>query len=123
VFWRRHARSRISDTPTPVVSTVLSKPCRTASAKLTADLLAALAKTESDMQQSAATEQWPLDTAAQETAGAAAKEALNKKQWPAALKEFAKSIDLLMTAWKQHRKIVAVRDGEAKAAKEKEAQS
>lgn len=123
VFWRRHARSRISDTPTPVVSTVLSKACRTASAKLTADLLAALAKTESDMQQTAATEQWPLDTAAQETAGAAAKEALNKKQWPAALKEFAKSIDLLMTAWKQHRKIVAVRDGEAKAAKEKEAQS
>lgn len=125
VFWRRHSRSRIVDTPTPSVSTVLSKAYRTASAKLTVDLLAALAKSESDMKQTAATEQWPLDTTAQEAASAAAKEALDKKQWPPALKEFAKSIDLLMTAWHQHRKLVAAREAEAKekAAKEKEAKS
>ncbi len=123
VFWRRHARSRTADTPTPSVSTVLSKAYRTASAKLTADFMAALAKSESDMKQSATSEQWPLDTTAQETASAAAKEALDKKQWPAALKEFSKSIDLLMTAWQQHRKLVAAREAEAKekAAKEKEA--
>ncbi len=125
VFWRRHARSRTADTPTPSVSTVLSKAYRTASAKLTADFMAALAKSESDMKQTAASDQWPLDTSAQETANAAAKEALDKKQWPTALKEFAKSIDLLMTAWQQHRKLVAARDAEAKekAAKEKEAKS
>lgn len=125
VFWRRHARSRTSNTPTPSVSTVLSKAYRTASAKLTVDLLAALAKSESDMKQSAANDQWPLDATSQETASAAAKEALDKKQWPAALKEFSKSIDLLMTAWQQHRKLVAARDAEAKekAATEKEAKS
>lgn len=120
-FWRRHARSRIADTPKPSISTVLSKAYRTASAKLTVDLLAALSKCESDMKQTAASEQWQLDTTAQEVASAAAKEALDKKQWPAAVKEFAKSIDLLMTAWHQHRKLVAARDAEAKdkAAKEK----
>lgn len=125
VFWRRHTRSRTSDTPTPSVSTVLSKAYRTASAKLNVDLLAALSKSESDMKQSATTEQWPLDTTAQEAASAAAKEALDKKQWPAALKEFSKSIDLLMTAWQQHRKAMAARDAEAKekAAKEKDANS
>lgn len=125
VFWRQHARSSASDTPTPSVSTVLSKAYRTASAKLTVDFLAALAKSESDMKQTATNEQWPLDTTAQETASAAAKEALDKKQWPAALKEFAKSIDLLMIAWQQHRKAVAARDAEAKekAAREKDAKS
>lgn len=125
VFWRRHSRSRIADTPTHSVSTVLSKAYRTASAKLTVDLLSALAKCEADMKQTSATEQWSLDTTAQEAASAAAKEALDKKQWPAALKEFAKSIDLLMTAWQQHRKVVAAREAEAKekAAKEKEAKS
>ncbi len=125
VFWRRHARSRTADKPTPSVSTVLSKAYRTASAKLTPDFLVVLAKSESDMKQTAITEQWPLDTTAQEAASAAAKEALDKKQWLAALKEFAKSIDLLMAAWQQHRNLVAARDAEAKekAAKEKEAKS
>ena len=118
VFWRRHARSRIADTPTPSVSTVLSKAYRTASAKLTVDLLAALAKSESHMKQSAITEQWSLDTTAQNTASAAATNALDKKQWTVALNEFSKSIDLLMIAWQRHRKLVAARDADAK---EKEA--
>lgn len=125
VFLRRNARSRIADTPTASVSTVLSKAYRTASAKLTADLLSALAKCESGMKQASASDQWSLDKTAQETASAAAKEALDKKQWPAALKEFAKSIDLLMTAWQQHRKVVAAREAQSKEkeAKEKEAKS
>ena len=114
VFWRRHLRSRMTDSPTPSVSTVLSKAYRTASAKLTVDLLAALAKCEADMKQTSAAEQWSLDTTAQEAASTAAKVALDKKQWPVALKEFAKSIDLLMTAWQQHRKLVAAREAEAK---------
>lgn len=114
ILWRRHAQSRTADAPTPSVSTVLSRAYRTASAKLTPDFLATLAKSESDMKQKSAAEQWPLDRTAQEAANTAAKEALDKKQWPAALKEFAKSIDLLMTAWQQHRKLVAAREAEAK---------
>lgn len=125
VLWRRHARTQTDNSPTPSVSTVLSRAYRTASTKLTTDFLAALAKAESDMKQTAATEQWPLDAAAQLAACAAAKESLEKKQLPAALKELSKSIDLLMTAWQQHRKAVAAREAEAKekAAKEKEAKS
>lgn len=125
VFWRRHARSRIADAPAPSVSTVLSRAYRTAPAKLTTDFMAALSKCESDMKQTAAADKWQVDTASQEAASAAAKESLDKKHFPTALKEFAKSIDLLMTAWQQHRKTVAAREAEAKekAAKEKEAKA
>ena len=125
VFWRRHAQARTAGTPTPAISTVPSKAHRTASAKLTVDFLAALTKCECDMKQAAASELWPLNTSAQDSASSAAKMALDKKQWPDALKEFAKSIDLLMTAWQQHRKLVAAREAEAKekAAKEKEAKA
>ncbi len=114
VFWRKQARSRMGDLSAKVESTVMSKAYRTASAKLTPDVIAALAKCQSDMQQSATSEKWPVDTAACDTAGAAAKAALDSKQLPEALKEFAKSIDLLMTGWQQHRKAAAARDAEAK---------
>ena len=66
------------------------------------------------MQQTAAAEQWPLNSAAHEAASAAAKAALDKKQRPEALREYAKSIDVLMTAWKEHRKRIAAREAEAK---------
>lgn len=121
IFWRRHVRSRTSDTPTPSVSTVLSRAYRTASAKLTTEFLGTLTKCESDMKQTATTEQWPLDAATQEAASTAAKEALDKKQLPTALKEIAKSIDLLMTAWQHHRRAAREADAKEKAAKEKDA--
>ena len=114
VFWRKQARSRMGEPSAKVESTVLSRAYRTASAKLTPDIMAALAKCESDMQQSATSDKWPVDTAACDTAAAAAKAALDSKQSPEALKEFANSIDLLMTGWQQHRQAVAARDAEAK---------
>lgn len=125
ILWRRQARSHADDLPEKSESTVLSRAHRTASAKLTPEFFAALAKCESDMQQMAAAEQWPLNSAAQQAASAAAKAALDNKQRPEALREFAKSIDLLMTAWQQHRKAVAAREAEAKeqAEKNKEAKS
>ena len=114
VFWKRHNRLRAAATPTTSVSTVLSKAYRSASAKLTTELLAALSKSESDMKATSASDKWTLDTTAQESASAAAKDALDKKQLPTALKEIAKSIDLLMSAWQQHRKFTAAREAEAK---------
>ncbi|TXT29144.1 MAG: protein phosphatase [Planctomycetota bacterium] len=114
ILWRRHARSRVGEPLEKSESTVLSRAHRTASAKLTPEFFVALAKCESDMQHIAAAEQWPLDSAAHQSASAAAKAALDNKQRPEALREFAKSIDLLMTAWQQHRKTVAARDAEAK---------
>ncbi len=114
VLWRRWNRSRDHEMPTKSESTVLSRAYRTASAKLTSDLCSMLAKTESDMQQSATTEQWPIEAAAFEIASQAAKTALDTKDWPVALKEFGKSIDLLMTGWQQYRKTAAAaREAEA----------
>lgn len=114
VFWRRHVRSQIVEAPTPSVSTVLSRAYRTASTKMTPEFLAMLAKCEADMMQSAVADQWPLDTSAQAAASAAAKGLLDKKQQAAAVGELGKSIDLLMTAWQQHRKQASARDAEAK---------
>lgn len=114
VLWRRHARLRAGDVQEKSESTVLSRAHRTAPAKLTPEFFATLVKCESDMQQIAVAEQWPLDSAAQQSASTAAKVALDNKQRPEALREFAKSIDLLMTAWQQHRKTIAAREAEAK---------
>ncbi len=114
VFWRKQARQQSGEQSAKVESSVLSRAHRTASAKLTSDVFAALAKCESDMQRSAASEQWPVDAAACETARAAAKTTLDSKQSTEALKEFAKSIDLLMTGWQQYRKAAAAREAEAK---------
>ena len=125
ILWRRNARLHRNDAPEKTGSTTLSRAHRTAPAKLTPEFFAALAKCESNMQQTAATDQWPLDSAAQQAAGNAAKAALDQKQRSDALREYARSIDLLMTAWQQHRKAVAARDAEAKQkdADEKEAKS
>ena len=114
VFWRKQARQQSGEQSAKVESSVLSRAHRTASAKLTSDVFAALAKCESGMQRSAASEQWPVDAAACETARAAAKTTLDSKQSTEALKEFAKSIDLLMTGWQQYRKAAAAREAEAK---------
>jgi len=95
---------------------VLSKAHRTASAKLTPELLTMLGTLEAEMKQSAQAQGWTFDRAAHETASQAAKAAVDKKEWPTALKEIAKSIELLMVGLQQHRKAVA-RDAENKVAK------
>ncbi|MFM9965931.1 MAG: PP2C family protein-serine/threonine phosphatase [Planctomycetaceae bacterium] len=114
VFWRKQVRLRADDRPAKQASTVLSRAHRTASAKLTPEVIEMLAQCEADMRQKSVAEQWPLEAAATELASAAAKGALDSKQWTVALKEFAKSIDVLMTGWQKHRKVVAARDAESK---------
>lgn len=111
--WKQN-RSRADEALAKPESTVMSRAYRTASAKLTPDILEMLVKCEADMQQLAASEKWPLEASACEAASAAAKGALDSKQLPVALKEFAKSIDLLMTGWQQHRSAAAARDAEVK---------
>ena len=114
VLWRLQSRRLIDESPIKSDSTILSKAYRTASAKLTPELLTMLSKLENGMWQSAARENWTFDKVASEAANQAAKEALSKKHWPAALKELAKSIDLLMPGLQQHRKQVARKAEEAK---------
>jgi hypothetical protein len=122
IFWRKRLRSSAGAMPAKLESIVMSRAYRTASAKLTSELIEMLAKCESDMCQSAVAEQWPLDAAASETVSTAAKNAITAKQWPTALKELAKSIDLLMAGWQQHRKVAAAREAEAKEKERLEAE-
>ena len=114
-LWRRqlHAQSQTDPSPSKVERTVLSKAYRTASAKLTPELLEVLTKLESEMKKSAQTESWTFDQAAHEVASEAATTAINNKQLPTALKELASSIDLMMPGLQLHRKAAA----EAKEAK------
>ena len=113
VVWRTRHRSQAPDASAKSEQTVLSKAYRTASAKLTPELLSMLGKLEAEMKQSAQAESWSFDQAEHETASQAAKAAADKKQWPTALQEIAKSIDLLMVGLLQHRKAVA-REAESK---------
>ena len=118
VLWRTQRRKAIPIAPTNPESTVLSKAYRTASAKLTPELLTTLGKLEADMKVSAEAESWSFDKAAHIIASQAARAALDKKQWPASLKELGRSIDLLMVGLLQHRKAVAAaREAESKVAK------
>lgn len=109
-FWRRQARWRAGPAAQLAESTVLSRSYRTDSAKLTPELLATLAKAETELQQSAAAEHWPLDRSAHEASLTAAKRAVDRKQYPEALAAYSKAIDLLMTSWQQHRKAAAARE-------------
>ena len=118
VLWRAQRRHQVPATPKNSESTVASKAYRTASAKLTPELLTTLGKLEADMLRSAETEDWVFDKTTQDSAHQAAKAAFDKRQWPAALKELSRSIDLLMVGLLQNRKAAAAaREAESKAAK------
>lgn len=107
VSWRAQRRKQDPTEQKKHESTALSKAYRSASAKLTSDLLEMLGKLESDMIESAKTEDWNYDKSAHEAAHRAAKLAIDKKQLSAALKELGRAIDLLMVGLQQHRKAAA----------------
>jgi len=74
-----------------------------------------LGKLESDMIESAKTDDWTYNKSAHEAAHRATKVAFEKKQLPTVLKELGHSIDLLMVGLQQHRKAVAAaREAEGK---------
>ena len=117
-LWRAQRRKQVPAEKKKTESTVLSKAYRTASAKLTPELLEMLGTLEEDMIQSAAKEEWVYDKLAHAAAHNAAKVALEKKQLPVALKELGHSIDLLMVGLLQHRKMAAAaREAEGRESK------
>lgn len=113
LFWRRHLRTNAVETPAKMASTILSKAYRSASAKLVPEFLELLCKLESDLKQAAEKERWTFDVAAYDSASKAAKSEMTKKQLVPALKEVAKSLDVLMVGLGQHRKSLA-READAK---------
>ncbi len=115
ISWRAHRRKQKPTEQKKHESTVLTKAYRTASAKLTPELLEMLRKLESDMIESAKNDDWTYDKSAHEAAHRATKVAFEKKQHPTVLRELGHSIDLLMVGLQQHRKAVAAaREAEGK---------
>lgn len=77
-------------------STIIWRPYRTASAKLSPDFLHGLAKLESELHRAALDEHWPVDLDAREAAFRRGQEALNGKRYAVALREYAQALDILM---------------------------
>lgn len=77
-------------------STIIWRPYRTASAKLTPDFLHNLAKMESELHRAAVEEHWPVEMSERDEAFRKAQEALGAKKYSLALREYARSLDVLM---------------------------
>ncbi len=78
-------------------STIVWRPYRTASAKITPDFVHMLAKMEVELHHAAVDERWPIDFTQREDAFKKTQQALGEKQYGRALRECARAIDLLMT--------------------------
>ncbi len=109
-WWVRRPKSPTANLSLPEVgsqSTVIWRPYRTASARVTAEFVLAIAKMEAELFRAAHDERWPVDLLQREEYFKRAQDALQAKQWGKALREYAPAIDLLMTGvmWerKQHR--------------------
>lgn len=77
-------------------STIIWRPYRTAMAKLTPDFVHLLGKMEAELRNAAVDEHWPIDLAQRDEAIKKSQQALSEKQYGRALRECARSIDLLM---------------------------
>jgi PPM family protein phosphatase len=104
-FWlERRARSK---PPAEDGSeTTVWRPYRTASARPSVAFLNHLASLEGELARAATEERWSIDWPAQQAARASARESLEAKDYPKALAELAKVIDILMAGLLHYRKQV-----------------
>ncbi len=82
------------------------KTYRTASARLTQEFLAGLAKLARELRELALEENWTIDWQEHDRAVAAAREALDRKRSARAMSEIGKAVDALMTGLHAHRRKV-----------------
>lgn len=100
--WLRVRRTR---PPRDAASTtVIWRPYRSASARLTRKFLGQIAALENMLQQMAVDESWDLDWPAHQTAFNAAKNAAARMDDRAALKEYAQAVQILMSSVQQQRR-------------------
>ncbi|MDX1965575.1 MAG: PP2C family serine/threonine-protein phosphatase [Planctomycetaceae bacterium] len=78
-------------------STIIWRPYRTASAKLSPDFLHGLAKIEAELHRAAVDERWPVEMEIRDEAFRKAQDALAAKRYSVALREYARALDVLMT--------------------------
>lgn len=85
-------------------STIVWRPYRTASARITEEFVQYLARMEGELQKAAVDENWAIDWKPLEEAYRKAADLLSKKRLAKALLEYAKVFDLLMVGVHTHRK-------------------
>ncbi|HXY33304.1 MAG TPA: PP2C family serine/threonine-protein phosphatase [Planctomycetaceae bacterium] len=104
VWLERRSRSRSAGEEG--IETTVWRPYRTASAKSSVAFLNHLATLEGELARAASEERWAIDWPAQQAAHALARGSLEAKNYPKALSELAKVIDILMAGLLQYRKQV-----------------
>lgn len=92
-------------------STIIWRPYRTASARLTPQFLHQLARLEAELHQAAVDEHWPVDLAQRDEVFRKAQQALQQKQYSQALAAYAQALDLLMVGVQWQRKQTQHREG------------
>jgi protein phosphatase len=85
-------------------STIVWRPYRTASARITEEFVQYLARMEGELQKAAVDENWVIDWKPLEESYRKATDLLTKKRLAKAMLEFAKIFDLLMVGVHTHRK-------------------
>jgi PPM family protein phosphatase len=104
-FWLER-RPRSKPVGEEAIETTVWRPYRTASARSSVAFLNHLASLEGELARAATEERWSIDWPAQQAARASARESLEAKDYPKALAELAKVIDILMAGLLHYRKQV-----------------
>ncbi|MDB5344742.1 MAG: Phosphoprotein phosphatase [Schlesneria sp.] len=108
IGWTVMSRRRKRTVETPRVqdprSTIVWRPYRTASARVTEEFLQYLARMEGELQRAATDENWAIDWKSLEESYRKAADFLSKKRLSKSLLEFSHVFDLLMVGVHTHRK-------------------
>lgn len=100
VWWLYHARRRRRlefDYHEPgSQSTIIWRPYRTASARVTAEMIHRLARLEAELHQAAVEERWPIDLTQRDDAFRQAQGAVTAGRYADALRQYARAFDVLM---------------------------
>jgi serine/threonine protein phosphatase PrpC len=104
-FWLER-RPRAKSVGEEGIETTVWRPYRSASARSSVAFLNHLAALEGELARAASEERWAIDWPAQQAARALARGSLESKNYPKALAELAKVIDILMVGLLQYRKQV-----------------
>lgn len=90
--------------PRDPMSTIVWRPYRTASARVTEEFIQRLARMEAELQRAAVDEGWPIEWKQYEVAIRLANEAVQRRKYAKALNEFGHVFDLLMVGVHSQRK-------------------
>jgi len=99
-YWLRQRPSAVVDSD----ETVLWRPYRTASAKLSKRFLNHLAAIEAELQRTASEEGWTIDWATHESSFQSAQTALGNRQYSQSFIAYSRTIDILMAGLQLYRK-------------------